>query len=395
MSQRITRLQGAADDKANDEDDEREEKETRNRRGTTRVGLLVRFPSIAACDHDSTANDPLVLSMTRSEKPNQEPLIVRVGRVRIKGQGSLSGWAWRVKSLVLTNEALVIPGNKIPLDHITKIERVDLKPYCLLLQVKNRTYHLSFENDGELYDWQDDVYSRCPAIGVGNPSDFVHNVHVGFDQLNNSLPTQWNDLVNPASPTLPTDDREKADIDTKHISTTTNQLPSLSYTPQRTQRAVRPKSSILDGQLSIKVDGFFTGWRWVARWIVLRNKTLTIYRSQGAPGGLVINLDDISKVVIVKARRLRIVTKSGKRYSLSFRTAAEAVTWRDAISPKITVHNGEISHPWGFTHKQHIGFDPVTGEFTGTIPESWQRLLTQPSQGFKQPPVHVHTQAAS
>ncbi|KAG6830261.1 hypothetical protein H0H87_008651 [Tephrocybe sp. NHM501043] len=291
-------------------------------------------------------------------------MIVRVGQVRIKGQGSLSGWAWRVKSLVLTNEALVIPGNKIPLDHITKIERVDLKPYCLLLQVKNRTYHLSFENDGELYDWQDDVYSRCPLIGVGNPSGFMHNVHVGFDQLSGALPSQWNELVNPRSPSSPAADPEKAELDSKRASTTAAPLPSLAYTPQRTQKGARPKSAILDGQLSIKVDGFFTGWRWVARWLVLRSKTLTIYRSQGAPGGLVINLDDITDVVVVKARRLRIVTKSGKRYSLSFRTAAEALTWQDAITPRATAHAGEISHPWGFTHKQHIGFDPATGEFT-------------------------------
>ncbi|KAG6865043.1 hypothetical protein C0991_005536 [Blastosporella zonata] len=323
--------------------------------------------------------------MTSSENPttSQGPLVVRVGRVRIKGQGSLYGWAWRAKSLVLTNEALVIPGNKIPLDHITKIERVDLKPYCLLLQVKNRTYHLSFDNDGELYDWKDDVYSRCPRIGVGNPSGFVHNVHVGFEQLSNSPPSEWNELVNPSSAS-PTTYSEKVDLDTKRMSTPTTPLPSLAYTSQRTSKGSRPKSAILDGQLSIKVDGFFTGWRWVARWLVLRNKTLTIYRSQGALGGLVINLNDISKVFVVKARRLRIVTKSGKRYSLSFRTAAEALTWQSAITPRITVHDEEISHPWGFTHKQHIGFDPVTGEFTG-MPESWRRLLQQSPQTPNQP----------
>ncbi|KAG6890508.1 hypothetical protein C0995_007707 [Termitomyces sp. Mi166 len=327
---------------------------------------------------------------------SQEPLVVRMGRVRIKGQGSFSGWAWRAKSLVLTNEALVIPGNKIPLDHITRVERVDLKPYCLLVQVKNRTYHLSFENDGELYDWQDDVYSRCPLIGVGSPSGFTHNVHVGFEQISNTLPSQWNALMDPAAaqPTSPTaDTEEKVDLEDKNVSTTTANppLPSLAYIPsadQPAQKRARPRSAILDGQLSIKTDGFFTGWRWVARWIVLRNKTLTIYRSQGAPGGLVINLDDITKVEVIKARRLRIHTKSGKRYSLSFRFAEEVYTWRDAISPRITISSGgEISHPWGFVHRQHVGFDPVTGEFFG-MPEAWKHLLQQPSETItkEQPP---------
>ncbi|KAG5339185.1 Serine/threonine-protein kinase SKM1 [Termitomyces sp. J132] len=302
-----------------------------------------------------------------------------MGQVRIKGQGSFPGWIWRAKSLVLTNEALVIPGNKIPLDRITKVERVDLKPYCLLVQVKNRTYHISFANDEELYDWQDDVYSRCPLIGVGTPSGFTHNVHIGFDQISSTLPYQWNTLINPSShPNSPVTE-DKVDTEDKTASATTaNPLPSLAYatgTRHATQKGARPRSAILDGQLSIKIDGFFTGWRWVARWIVLRNKTLTIYRSQSAPGGLVINLDDITKVEVIKARRLRIHTRSGKRYSLSFRVAEEVDTWRDAISPRIMVSSGgEISHPWGFVHRQHIGFDPVTGKFNG-LPEEWKQFV--------------------
>lgn len=74
---------------------------------------------------------------------------------------------------------------QIPLTHISKVERVDLKPFCLLVEVKlntrKRQLFLSFKDDGELYDWQDDVYSRCPLVGGSNPSDFVHKVHVGFD----------------------------------------------------------------------------------------------------------------------------------------------------------------------------------------------------------------------
>lgn len=62
---------------------------------------------------------------------------------------------------------------------------MDLKPFCLLLEVKlntkKRRFYISFKDDGELYDWQDDVYSRCPLVSGSNPSGFVHNVHVGFD----------------------------------------------------------------------------------------------------------------------------------------------------------------------------------------------------------------------
>ncbi|KAG6876958.1 hypothetical protein C0993_011600, partial [Termitomyces sp. T159_Od127] len=57
-------------------------------------------------------------SEEKQQQPTQgpEPLVVRMGRVRVKGRGPFPGWAWRAKSLVLTNEALVIPGNKVRLD---------------------------------------------------------------------------------------------------------------------------------------------------------------------------------------------------------------------------------------------------------------------------------------
>jgi len=318
--------------------------------------------------------------------PEQSP-IVRTGRVRIKGQGSLSGWAWRAKPLVLTDKALVAPGYKIPLDHITKVERVDLKPYCLLLEVKNRTYHLSFESDGELYDWQDDVYSRCPLIAVGNPQGFVHNVHVGFDHLSGSfsgLPSQWNGLVNPGSAAAEVlSDSDKDDLDGKRSSIAASPFhdaPSLAYTTPATQKGSRKRSSIiLDGNHSFKVDGLFTGWIWKARWLALRTQTLTICRSSRASVGIVIRLDDIANVEIVKARRLRIETKSGKRYFICFRISEEAYAWRDAISPRTTVRNGaEISHPWNFAHNCHVGFDPVTGELTG-LPNEWKHLMEHPS----------------
>jgi hypothetical protein len=142
-------------------------------------------------DHEKRATSP-------------EPEVLRSGRARIKGHGPLSSWVWKARSLVLTDQALLTPGYRvqrtvtclrvrclqllqIPLSHISKVERVDSKPFCLLLEVKCDTkkqrFYISFKNDGELYDWQDDVYSRCPLVGGSNPSGFVHNVHVGFDPI--------------------------------------------------------------------------------------------------------------------------------------------------------------------------------------------------------------------
>ena len=71
----------------------------------------------------------------------------------------------------------------INLRDITNVERTDLKPYCLLLETKEKRLHLSLKNDEELYGWQDDIYSRSPLMGVSNPTNFVHQVHVGFDPV--------------------------------------------------------------------------------------------------------------------------------------------------------------------------------------------------------------------
>jgi hypothetical protein len=71
----------------------------------------------------------------------------------------------------------------IQLRDIANIERTDAKPYCLYLETKDKKYWLSLKNDEEVYGWQDDIYSRSPLMGVSNPTNFVHQVHVGFDSV--------------------------------------------------------------------------------------------------------------------------------------------------------------------------------------------------------------------
>lgn len=73
------------------------------------------------------------------------------------------------------------------LSDISNIERTDLKPYCLLLETKDKRVFFSLKNDEELYGWQDDIYSRSPLMGVSNPTNFVHKVHVGFDPVSGAF----------------------------------------------------------------------------------------------------------------------------------------------------------------------------------------------------------------
>ena len=59
----------------------------------------------------------------------------------------------------------------IYLRDIFNIKRIDLKPYCLLLETKDKRFSLSFEGDEELYGWQNDITgpynARTPGISKG------------------------------------------------------------------------------------------------------------------------------------------------------------------------------------------------------------------------------------
>ena len=63
------------------------------------------------------------------------------------------------------------------------VQRVDLKPFCVELEIKDKLLYFAFRSDEEVYGWMEDIYSRSPLMGVGQPTNFVHQVHVGFDPV--------------------------------------------------------------------------------------------------------------------------------------------------------------------------------------------------------------------
>ncbi|THH33274.1 hypothetical protein EUX98_g927 [Antrodiella citrinella] len=130
--------------------------------------------------------------------------IVRSGVVSIKEDFLIS--LWRPKWMVLKDTTLSIHKNEsasqaqntVQLGDISNIERTDLKPYCLLVETKDKRMYFSLKSDEELYGWQDDIYSRSPLMGVSNPTNFVHKVHVGFDPISGAftgLPDAWSKLL--------------------------------------------------------------------------------------------------------------------------------------------------------------------------------------------------------
>ncbi|CEQ41786.1 SPOSA6832_03535, partial [Sporobolomyces salmonicolor] len=153
--------------------------------------------------------------------------IVRRGWVSVKEDG-LRAWIWSKRWLVLREQTLSFYKNEVSwlsiasrpchepmspirrqastsaasivvqLQDLTSVTREDLKPFCISLVTPARTFYLALKSDEELYGWMDDVYARSPLMGVSSPTNFVHQVHVGFDPVSGAftgLPEQWTRLL--------------------------------------------------------------------------------------------------------------------------------------------------------------------------------------------------------
>lgn len=75
------------------------------------------------------------------------------------------------------------PAFVCKLEEVVDVQRVDMKPFCVELEIKDKLLYFAFRNDEEVYGWMEDIYSRSPLMGVSGPTNFVHNVHVGFDPI--------------------------------------------------------------------------------------------------------------------------------------------------------------------------------------------------------------------
>ncbi|KAI8803157.1 kinase-like domain-containing protein [Cladochytrium replicatum] len=128
------------------------------------------------------------------------------------------------------------------------------------------------------------------------------------------------------------------------------------------------------GDAQVKEDGIMTFWS--RRWLVLREQVLTFHKiasQTSTQASAVIVLNDIENVTRseVKENCFEILLKDGKCYYVACRSDDDLYSWMDEIykrSPR------GISTPTNFVHKVHVGFDGITGLFTG-MPKDWSNLL--------------------
>jgi protein-serine/threonine kinase len=122
----------------------------------------------------------------------------------VKDDG-LRAFLWSKKWCLLREQTLTFHKNEntyqalalVFLREITAIQRTEIKPCALEIITRDKTYYIAFSSDEELYSWQDEIYQRSP-LGISQPTNFVHNVHVGFDQdsgIFTGLPKEWKNLL--------------------------------------------------------------------------------------------------------------------------------------------------------------------------------------------------------
>lgn len=140
---------------------------------------------------------------------------------------------------------------------------------------------------------------------------------------------------------------------------------------------------VKEGWAKVKEEGGFMKVFWSEKFLVLREKQLDFLKSNNSNKvSFSISLKDVSNitrsesypVAFELSRSLNGATTGAQKLLIcKFETDTEVYAWIDSIYDRCPSMGG-VSHPTGFSHRVHVGFDPVTGGFVG-LPVEWERLL--------------------
>ncbi|KAI8072940.1 kinase-like domain-containing protein [Gongronella butleri] len=127
-----------------------------------------------------------------------------------------------------------------------------------------------------------------------------------------------------------------------------------------------------DGFVYVKEEGL-RAWIWSKRYLVLRDQCLTIHRSEHL--GQCVAMVALKMVAAVnrsdlKSHCFELDTVKKKIY-IACRNDEELYSWMDKI---YNLSPLGASGPTDVVHNVHVGFDPISGAFTG-LPDQWNVLL--------------------
>ncbi|KJE95605.1 p21-activated kinase Cla4 [Capsaspora owczarzaki ATCC 30864] len=126
----------------------------------------------------------------------------------LKGDG-IGSFMWKKYHFILYEEKLAWVANEksykivgeVAMKDITECTRVVFKKHeCTArLVTPMMTYFVDLRSETKVADWIDMICSLIPSASqISGPTNFVHEVHVGFDtesQTFTGLPPQWNSLL--------------------------------------------------------------------------------------------------------------------------------------------------------------------------------------------------------
>jgi protein-serine/threonine kinase len=135
---------------------------------------------------------------------------------------------------------------------------------------------------------------------------------------------------------------------------------------------------VKDGTAKVKEEGggFLMKAFWLERFLVLREKQLDFLKNNQTNKTMqTIPLREITHITRSDNYpfSLEVTREDNKMWILKFETDAEVYSWMESINDRCPSMGG-VSRPTGFSHRVHVGFDPVTGGFIG-LPVEWERLL--------------------
>lgn len=141
--------------------------------------------------------------MSKTINRMSNSFVVKRGFANFKAEGLISMWSKRWFLLREDqvswhrNENSYAPMGVLGMNEIQEVSRTDAKNYCLQIITKQgTTYLMSLRNDDELYSWMDELQKLISNATA--PTDFVHHVHVGYDNSTGEfvgMPNEWQTLL--------------------------------------------------------------------------------------------------------------------------------------------------------------------------------------------------------
>ena len=241
---------------------------------------------------------------------------------------------------------------------------------------KYLSFETPFEGDEALTEWS--------ALSLYGPGQFM-----------NPGPAPKPPSDRPRLGLMPTTAGVPGNLSQLSISTPSLRAAS-NNTPPLSRSTTLNNDNSGSGGVAIIKEGFARckeGLLWKQRYLVLRHYQLDFQKGHDGKVSMSISLKDVVSVARSESVRLSFeITRVSQpsdnpaRNALANRsdlpqktiicqleTDDEIYEWIDAIYNRCPGMGG-VSNPTNFSHRVHVGFDPMNGQFVG-LPTEWERLL--------------------